>query len=140
MERHVPTGRPGLPLYTRSPGARWLPSNPRERDHLLAGAGWMFVISLLLFSVPLVNGLMAGWLSGARMGSLRRALVAALAAMPAVALGLGLLLLLFRVPILSLYAGITPGQAILLSLVGLLLGAFMGGLLSQLRPRRGLPA
>jgi hypothetical protein len=108
---------------------------------LIIGAGWMFVLSVLLFTLPLVNGLIAGWIGGFRMGSLRRALAAALAAMPLVALGLWLLLILIAMPTIpSLYAGVTPGQAVLLSVAGLLLGALMGGLFSKLRPRRRLPA
>lgn len=140
IEQHVPTGHAGLSIYTRSPGARGSPKDPRERTRLIVGAGWMFTFSVLLFTLPLVNGLIAGWIGGSRMGSLRRALAAALAAMPLVALGLWLILIFFAMPILGLYAGVTPSQAILLSVTGLLLGALMGGLFSQLRPRRRLLA
>ena len=68
---------------------------PPSLDHhtgMVAGAVWMVVLSLALFFVPGLNGLIAGLVGGYLVGSLGRALAAAV--LPALLVAVGLWLLL----------------------------------------------
>lgn len=98
---------------------------------VLAGAFWMFLISVLLCWVPGFGGLIAGIVGGKVAGSVGNALLAAF--LPAIALGV--LLFFFAATLtafipLAILAGL--GGLVLGSMhIGmLLLGAIIGGILA----------
>jgi hypothetical protein len=97
---------------------------------LVVAALWMIGISLLLFFLPAINGLIGGAVGGYKAGSAKRGLGAAL--LPAVIVGVGIWLLLavFEAPILGFLAGIAVGLWALISSIGLLIGAAIGGAVS----------
>jgi hypothetical protein len=100
------------------------------------GSLWMVGITLLLFFLPLVNGLLGGLVGGYKVGTPGRALAAAILPGVVVAVGLWLLLALLDLPFLGFFAGLAAGLAVLLSEVGLLVGAIGGGWLARQRERR----
>lgn len=114
---------------------------PPEQKSLVVGALWMVGISLLLFFVPVINGLLGGLIGGYKVGGVGRAIKAALLPALAIAFVLWLIFALASLPILGLFAGVTVGVIIIFSSLGLLLGAVIGGALAQneRRQQRGLP-
>lgn len=92
---------------------------------------WMFLISLLLFWLPVIGPLIAGVVGGKKAGGVGPALAAVFA--PIVITGVALFLFgstLTGLPLIGAVAGL-GAVALLLSHVGpLLLGAIVGGLLA----------
>ena len=91
---------------------------------------WMFVLSLLLFWLPVLGPLIAGFVGGQKAGTLSNAILAVF--LPAILFGGALFFLgsvLTGVPLLGLVAG-AGGAILALAHVGpLLLGAMLGALL-----------
>ena len=132
MARQVTTG-----YGNRPPRTRW----PNERGGIIAGSAWMVIISLALFFFPLLNGFVGGLVGGYKVGSVGRALSAAVLPAILVAVGLWLLLAVLGLPIIGLLAGVAIGITVALSEVGLFIGAVLGGLIARdLGPLRRLPA
>ncbi len=102
----------------------------RGETSLLVCALWMIGISLVLFFLPALNGLIGGAVGGYKAGSAMRGLSAAI--LPAIISGIGiwLLLILFDAPILGFLAGLAVGVWALISSIGLLIGAVIGGAMS----------
>ena len=101
---------------------------------ILASSLWMIGISLLLFFVPAVNGLVGGAVGGYKAGSAGRGLIAAI--LPSIVVGLALwgLLAWYDKPILGFFGGLAVGLWALISSVALLIGAAIGGVVA---PNRG---
>lgn len=97
---------------------------------LVVAALWMIGISLVLFFLPALNGLIGGAVGGYKAGSTKRGLGAAI--LPAIVVGIGIWLLLavFEAPIIGFLAGIAVGLWALISSIGLLIGAAIGGAVS----------
>ncbi len=89
----------------------------------------MVFLSLALFFVPLVNGLIAGAVGGYKVGGVGRALVAAILPAVVVAGGLWIAFAFLDAPIWGFLAGTAVGLIILLADVGLFIGAVIGGAL-----------
>jgi hypothetical protein len=106
-----------------------------DRSSILAGSLWMVAISLALFFLPLINGLIGGVVGGYKVGAVGRALVAAILPAAIVALGLWLVFALWEAPFWGLVAGLTGGLLVLLADVGIFVGAAIGGLLAARRSR-----
>ena len=91
---------------------------------------WMFVLSILLFWLPLVGPLIAGFVGGRKAGSLGNAILAAI--LPGVLIGLVFFFLasfLTGIPLFGFLAG-AGSLAIAFAHIGpLLLGAILGALL-----------
>lgn len=106
----------------------------RGDTSLVVSALWMLVISMLLFFLPALNGLIGGAVGGFKAGSAKRGFIAAL--LPAVAAGLGIwaLLALFDAPIIGFLSGLAFGVWALISSIGLLIGAMVGGAMAPPRP------
>lgn len=102
-----------------------------DRSSLLAGAFWMIAISLLLFFLPLVNGVIGGLVGGYKVGSVGRALVAAIIPAAVVALALWVIFALFNAPFWGLVAGLTGATLVALADVGIFIGAAIGGALAR---------
>lgn len=90
---------------------------------------WMFVLSILLFWMPVIGPLVAGFVGGRKAGSLENALMAVF--LPAIVIGGVLFFLgtaLTGIPVVGFLAG-AGGLVISLVHVGpLLLGAIIGAL------------
>lgn len=88
---------------------------------------WMVGISLLLFFLPALNGLIGGGVGGYKAGSVGRGLAAAI--LPAIVVGAAIwaLLALFNAPVLGFISGLAVGIWALISSIGLLIGALIGG-------------
>src|SRR5690606_28784923 len=106
----------------------------RGDTSLVVSALWMLVISMLLFFLPALNGLIGGAVGGFKAGSVKRGLIAAL--LPAIAAGLGIwaLLAVFDAPIIGFLSGLAFGVWALISSIGLLIGAMVGGAMAPPRP------
>jgi hypothetical protein len=98
----------------------------------LGGAmAWMFVLSLLLFWLPLLGMFVAGLVGGRKAGGVGTALAAVL--LPAVVVAGVMFLLataLTGMPVLGVIAGFGTGVLIVANVVPLLAGAVVGGLLA----------
>lgn len=103
---------------------------------ILASSLWMIVISLVLFFLPAVNGLIGGAVGGYKAGSAGRAITAAV--LPSIIVGLSLwgLLASFDRPVLGLFGGLAVGLWALISSVSLLVGAVIGGVFAPDRSGR----
>lgn len=88
---------------------------------------WMVGISLLLFFLPALNGLIGGGVGGYKAGSAGRGLAAAV--LPAIVVGAAIwvLLAMFNAPVLGFISGLAVGIWALISSIGLLIGALIGG-------------
>jgi hypothetical protein len=94
---------------------------------------WMFILSLLLGWLPFVGPAIAGFVGGLQAGSVGSALVAAIIPSLIVA---GLIFLLGSVLNLAIVAalvGIGLFMVLLIGTVPLLLGAWVGGAMSERR-------
>lgn len=91
---------------------------------------WMFVLSILLFWLPVIGPLIAGFVGGRKAGGLGNAIIAVI--LPAVLFGVALFFLgslLTGIPLLGIIAG-AGGAILALAHVGpLLLGAILGALI-----------
>lgn len=105
----------------------------QDRSSILAGSFWMVAISLALFFLPLLNGLIGGLVGGYKVGAVGRALVAAILPAVIVTLGLWLIFALWDAPFWGIVAGLTGGLLVLLADVGIFVGAAIGGLLAARR-------
>ena len=104
---------------------------------ILASSVWMIVISLVLFFLPAINGLIGGAVGGFKAGSAGRGVTAAV--LPSIIVGLSLwgLLASFDRPILGFFGGVAVGLWALISSIGLLLGAAIGGVFAPDRSAGG---
>src|SRR5262245_13510317 len=103
----------------------------KGETRIVAGAVWIFVISILLFWLPLAGPLIAGFVGGKKAGGVGAGIVAAL--LPAIVTGILLFLfaaLLTGLPLFGVLAG--AGAFVLVTAhVGILLvGAIIGGALA----------
>lgn len=91
---------------------------------------WMFVLSLLLFWLPILGPLIAGFVGGRKAGSVGNAILAVI--LPGVVFGVALFLLasiLTGVPIFGFIAG-AGGVVLAFAHIGpLLVGAIVGALI-----------
>jgi hypothetical protein len=94
----------------------------------MGAMGWMFLVSLLLFWLPIVGSLIAGYVGGKEAGGIGPAIAAAV--LPAIASGLALFALgstLTGFPVIGAITGL-GGTIVLIYHSGLsLVGAIIGG-------------
>ena len=107
---------------------------------LIVAALWMVLISMLLFFLPAVNGLIGGAVGGYKAGSVKRGLAAAL--LPALAAGIGIwvILAIFNAPVIGFLSGLAFGVWALISSIALLIGAMIGGAIAPPRPAGNRPS
>ena len=98
----------------------------------LAGAMiWMFVLSLLLFWLPVLGMFIAGLVGGRKAGGVATAMAAAL--LPSVVVAVAMFFMataLTGMPVLGAIAGFGAGVLVVANVVPLLAGAVIGGLLA----------
>ena len=98
-----------------------------------AGASlWMVGITLLLFFLPCINGVIGGLVGGYKVQGAHRAFMTAI--LPAAVVGLVLWLL--DAPVLGFASGVPRFGLMVISSAGILLGALIGGAASSRRARR----
>jgi len=102
-----------------------------NKGSILAGIIWMFIISVLLFWLPVVGPLIAGLVGGKKSGGVGRAIAAVF--LPGIIFGILLFFLsafLSGLPLIGVIAG-AGGLILALAHVGpLLIGAIIGGLIA----------
>lgn len=102
-----------------------------SKGSITSGIIWMFLLSILLFWLPLLGPFLAGLVGGKKAGGVGHALAAAL--LPAFVFAVAMFLLatvLTGMPLVGAIAG-AGGFVLAISHIGpLLLGAFIGGLLA----------
>ena len=92
---------------------------------------WMFLISILLFWLPLLGPLIAGLVGGKKSGGVGNAILAAI--FPAIILGIlvsSLTGVLSGLPLIGLVAGTSVVVLAITHIGPLLVGAIIGGLFS----------
>lgn len=97
---------------------------------ILASSLWMILISLVLFFLPAINGLIGGWVGGYKAGSAGRGMSAAV--LPSIVVGATLWIMLasYGRPLLGFFGGMAVGLWALISSVSLLIGAAIGGVMA----------
>ena len=91
---------------------------------------WMFVLSLLLFWLPVLGMFIAGLVGGRKAGSVGTAVAAAL--LPAAVVAVFMFFMataLTGMPVLGAIAGFGAGVLVVANVVPLLVGAVIGGIL-----------
>ncbi|MBJ6760840.1 hypothetical protein JGU66_08700 [Myxococcaceae bacterium JPH2] len=114
-------------------------SPKRPGDPARVGAAWMVAWSLLLFFLPTVNGLVGGIIGGYRVGSSSRAGSVAIAPALWVALGMWILLMVFSLLRGDSVSFLALGVVSAVSGLGVIVGAFMGGVVAEVRDSPRLP-
>lgn len=108
-----------------------VPNKTRQQASIVEGSAWMIAISLLLFFLPAVNGLIAGVAGGWRVGTVKGGLKAAILPAIVVSIGLWLMLIVFQLPFIGFLVGLAAGTWIAVSNLGLFVGAAVGGWLGS---------
>ncbi len=103
---------------------------PNRPGSIASAILWMFILSVLLFWLPIMGPLIAGFVGGRKAGTLGNAILAVI--LPAVVFGVALFFLatvLSGIPLLGFIAG-AGGITLALAHVGpLLIGAIVGAIL-----------
>lgn len=115
-------------LYAVIPDAR----NPNT--NVAVGALWMVGITLALFFLPTLNGLIGGFVGGYKVGGVKRALAAAILPAVVAAVGLWVIFAILGSPVFGVLAGSALMLMIGLSEIGLFIGAALGGYSAE-KPR-----
>lgn len=103
-----------------------MPEQKKQTGSIVGGFIWMLIISVLLFWLPLLGPIVAGFVGGRKAGSVVKAILAAL--LPIILLAV---LTVFVIPIFPFLGFLTGYLTLLVGFnVGLmLLGAIIGGAL-----------
>lgn len=102
---------------------------PSREGSVIGAMIWMFVLSVLLFWLPVAGPLIAGFVGGRKAGTIGNAILAAI--LPAILFGAVLFFLgsvLTGVPLLGLIAGAGGAILALSHVAPLLVGAIVGAL------------
>ena len=103
----------------------------RAKGSIIAGVCWMFVLSTLLFWLPVIGPLIAGFVGGKKAGGIGSAIVAVF--VPGIVFGVVLFALAASITGLPLIGAIAGFGGLALSLIHitpLLVGAIVGGALA----------
>lgn len=103
----------------------------KSETNIVEGSLWMIGVSLVLFFIPMLNGLIGGFVGGYRVGSVKKAMMAAFLPAIVVAVGLWLMFTALGLPVAGFFTGITIAMLVVLSEVGLFVGAFIGGMAGE---------
>jgi hypothetical protein len=102
-----------------------------KKGRLGAAMVWMFVLSLLLFWIPVLGMFIAGLVGGRKAGNVGTAIAAAL--LPALVVAVSMFFLataLTGMPVLGAIAGLGAGALVVANVVPLVAGAVVGGILA----------
>jgi hypothetical protein len=109
------------------PSSRGHAVEHRPRSSIVVGSVWMVGITLALFFLPLINGLVGGLVGGYKVGGVGRALTAAILPAVLAAVGLWIIFAIFDAALWGILAGLTLGVVIALADLGIFIGAALGG-------------
>ena len=101
---------------------------PEHKGSIGAAIGWMFIISILLFWLPVLGPLIAGFVGGKKAGGVGAAIVAVL--LPGIVYFVVLFLLaasLVGIPLIGVAAGAGGLMLSVIHVGPLLIGAIIGG-------------
>ena len=101
------------------------------KGSVLSGMLWMLLVSILLFWLPGIGGLIAGIVGGMKAGGILKGLLAAV--LPSIILGILLFTattLLSGMPILGVVAGMGSFVLAAVQVGPMLVGAIIGGILA----------
>jgi hypothetical protein len=118
-------------MYNGLSDKRRVEMTEEKKGSILGAIIWMFIISLLLFWLPVIGPLVAGIVGGKKAGGIGSALLAVL--LPGIVFGVILFFIatsLTGLPIIGAIAG-AGGFILSLAHIGpLLIGAIIGGILA----------
>ncbi len=103
----------------------------KRRGNIVSAMGWMLLVSLLLFWLPVFGPLIAGFVGGKKAGGIGAAVVAVI--LPAIASGFVLFAMgsiLIGLPVLGAIIGLGAAAFVLFHSGLLLVGAIIGGALA----------
>lgn len=102
----------------------------QSRGSILSGAFWMLLLSALLFWLPALGQLIAGYVGGKKAGGVFAGLIAGI--LPAIIIGGGILTLStsMDLPIIGAVLGGAATLIVLAYSVTILIGALIGGVLA----------
>ena len=101
---------------------------PEHKGSIGAAIGWMFIISILLFWLPVLGPLIAGFVGGKKAGGVGAAIVAVF--LPGIVFFVVLFLLaasLVGIPLIGIAAGAGGLMLSVIHVGPLLIGAIIGG-------------
>jgi hypothetical protein len=105
-----------------------------SEDRVVSGSLIMFALTMALFMLPVVNGMVGGVVGGYRVGSARNALMSALGPLTVATCLLWILMTIFPLPLMGHpLTQISVAGIILITDCALLLGAAIGGTVAQNR-------
>jgi hypothetical protein len=99
-----------------------------RKKSIMAGAGWMLLLLLLLFWVPLLGAFIAGFVGGRKAGNAGYAMLSVLA----IAIALPIILMvvgggLSSIPLIGAIIGASTFLFFFAEIIPLLIGALVGG-------------
>ena len=103
---------------------------PQRNGSVLSATIWMFVLSILLFWLPFIGPLIAGWVGGRKAGSIANAVLAVF--LPGILVGGAIFFfasVLTGVPLFGLMVGLGGGLLALGHISLLLVGGILGAAL-----------
>jgi hypothetical protein len=103
----------------------------RQQSNIIAAIFWMVGLTMALFFFPVVNGIIGGIVGGFKAGNTKGALLAALLPAGTTAFLLWMLLTVAPLPVMGGIGDIELALLVLLSELGLFLGAAIGGTVAQ---------
>ena len=102
---------------------------PARRGSILSAMGWMFLLEILLFWIPFVGSLIAGFVGGKKAGGLGKAVAAVFLPIVIFSIVLGMMASsLVAIPLVGAFAGLGGFMFAATHVGPLLLGAIAGGL------------
>ena len=105
---------------------------PTRHGSVLSAIGWMFLLEILLFWIPFVGSLIAGFVGGKKAGGLGNALVAVFLPIVIFSIVLGMMAAsLVAIPLVGAFAGLGGFMFAATHVGPLLLGAIAGGLAAK---------
>ena len=108
----------------------------QQRKEVMRGELWMVLVSLALFFIPAINGLVAGLFGGYRIGDTKRALAAAVVAGVVTGVGTWLLLKFTHPPLIGHLKGVALLSWVLVSVAALFTGVVLGAISRQMATHR----
>jgi hypothetical protein len=105
---------------------------PTRHGSVLSAIGWMFLLEILLFWIPFVGSLIAGFVGGKKAGGLGNALVAVFLPIVIFSIVLGMMAAsLVAIPLVGAFAGLGGFMFAATHVGPLLLGAIAGGMAAK---------
>jgi hypothetical protein len=102
---------------------------PAKHGSIMSAIGWMFLLEILLFWIPFVGSLIAGFVGGRKAGGIGNAMLAVFLPIVVFSIVLGMLAAsVVGVPVVGAFAGLGGFMFAATHVGPLLLGAIAGGL------------